>query len=71
MSKRTLITGGSGVIGRALATELVAAGHEVIVLSRDPARHTSTPGVRAVGWDARTAEGWGHLADGAFAIVNL
>ena len=40
MSKRTLITGGSGVIGRALATELVAAGHEVIVLSRDPARYT-------------------------------
>ena len=71
MSKRTLITGGSGVIGRALATELVAAGHEVIVLSRDPARYTPTPGVRAVGWDARTAEGWGHLADGAFAIVNL
>jgi hypothetical protein len=24
-----------------------------------------------VGWDARTAEGWGHLADGAHAIVNL
>ncbi len=22
-------------------------------------------------WDARTAEGWGHLADGADAIVNL
>jgi uncharacterized protein (TIGR01777 family) len=24
-----------------------------------------------VGWDARTAEGWGHLANGAGAIVNL
>jgi hypothetical protein len=24
-----------------------------------------------VGWDARTPEGWGHLADGARAIVNL
>ena len=71
MSKRTLITGGSGIIGRALAAELVAAGHEVIVLSRDPSRHTPAPGVRAVAWDARTAEGWGHLADGAFAIINL
>jgi hypothetical protein len=28
-------------------------------------------GVRVVGWDARTAEGWGALADGANAIVNL
>jgi uncharacterized protein (TIGR01777 family) len=27
--------------------------------------------VRAERWDARTAEGWGHLADGAGAIVNL
>jgi hypothetical protein len=27
--------------------------------------------VRVVGWDARTAKGWGHLADGAAAIVNL
>jgi uncharacterized protein (TIGR01777 family) len=24
-----------------------------------------------VGWDARTSAGWGHLADGADAIVNL
>jgi hypothetical protein len=28
-------------------------------------------GVRVEGWDARTAQGWGHLADGADAIVNL
>lgn len=31
--KRTIITGGTGLIGRALATELVAPGHEVIVLN--------------------------------------
>ncbi|MHB1161827.1 MAG: TIGR01777 family oxidoreductase, partial [Chloroflexota bacterium] len=28
-------------------------------------------GVRAERWDARTAAGWGQLADGADAIVNL
>ena len=71
MSKRTIITGGTGLIGRRLAAELSAAGHEVIVLSRDPSRHAPVPGARSVAWDARTAEGWGHLADGAFAIVNL
>ena len=69
---RTIITGGSGLIGRALAAELAAAEHEVIVLSRAPARVSGLPaGVRAVGWDGRTAEGWQDLADGATAIVNL
>ena len=71
MSKRTIITGGTGLIGRRLAAELSSAGHEVIVLSRDPARHAPIPGALSVAWDARTAEGWGHLVDGAFAIVNL
>ncbi len=69
---RVLITGGSGLIGRALSTELVSQGHEVIVLSRSPERVNALPGgVQVVRWDARTSEGWGNLADGAGAIVNL
>ena len=69
---RVLITGGTGLIGRALAENLIADGHEVTVLSRSPKRASSLPaGVRVERWDARTAEGWGHLADGADAIVNL
>jgi hypothetical protein len=69
---RVIITGGTGLIGRPLAAGLAAAGHEVIVLSRAPERVTGLPaGVRAERWDARSAEGWGPLADGAGAIVNL
>lgn len=68
---RTIITGGTGVIGSRLAKHLAANGHEVIVLSRNPAQHRLPEGVEGVQWDARTAAGWGHLADGAFAIVNL
>jgi uncharacterized protein (TIGR01777 family) len=69
---RVVITGGTGMLGRALSGNLAADGHEVIVLSRLPERVTGLPaGVRAGGWDGRTAEGWGHLADGADAIVNL
>jgi uncharacterized protein (TIGR01777 family) len=69
---RTIITGGTGLIGRALAANLAADGQEVILLSRAPGRVTDLPGgVRAEGWDGRTAEGWGALADGAHAIVNL
>jgi len=69
---RVIITGGSGLIGRALAAQLAHDGHEVIVLSRAPERITPLPlAVRATQWDARTANGWEDLADGADAIVNL
>jgi uncharacterized protein (TIGR01777 family) len=69
---RIIITGGSGLIGRALAINLSRDSHEVIILSRRPERIVSLPaGVRAERWDGRTAEGWYSLADGADAIVNL
>lgn len=69
---RIIITGGTGLIGRALAADLAAGGHEVIILSRDPQEaRIRIDGVRVERWDGRTAAGWGHLADGADAIVNL
>jgi uncharacterized protein (TIGR01777 family) len=69
---RVIITGGTGLIGRPLAERLCKDSHEVIVLSRDPARVAGLPTqVRVVAWDGRTADGWGHLADGAGAIFNL
>lgn len=68
---RTIITGGTGLIGTALAAELAGAGHEVIVLSRAPARARPPDGVRVVRWDGASAAGWADLADGAGAIVNL
>ena len=70
---RVIITGGTGLIGRELAACLASDGHEVIVLSRNPdsKRALLPEGVRLEKWDGRTATGWGHLADGADAIVNL
>src|SRR5689334_12122533 len=69
---RVIITGGTGLIGRALAADLAFERYEVIVLTRRPEQVTRLPqGVRAVGWDGRTAAGWGGLADGADVIVNL
>ncbi|MEE8373324.1 MAG: TIGR01777 family oxidoreductase [Dehalococcoidia bacterium] len=69
---RILIAGGTGLIGRALSADLAGAGHDVIVLSRHPEKATGLPrGVRVERWDALTADGWGPLADGAGAIVNL
>ena len=69
---RIIITGGSGLIGRALTSDLARTGHEVIIISRQPERIIGLPaGVRTERWDGRTAEGWYSIADGADAIVNL
>jgi uncharacterized protein (TIGR01777 family) len=68
---RVLITGGTGLIGGTLTRELGEAGHEVVVLTRDPAKARPTRGVRAVAWDAATPGGWGELVDAGTAIVNL
>jgi len=69
---RVIITGGTGLIGKALANSLAKDGHEIIVLSRNPNKTSGLPaGARVEHWDGRTANGWGHLADGAGALVNL
>jgi hypothetical protein len=69
---RVVITGGSGLIGSALAREMGSSGHEVVVLTRDPSGvGTLPPGTRAVQWDGKTARGWGSLLDENTAIVHL
>jgi uncharacterized protein (TIGR01777 family) len=69
---RTIITGGTGLIGSALARSLVADGHEVIVLSRSPSdKKLGINGVQMVQWDGKSANGWVDVANGADAIVHL
>ncbi len=70
---RILMTGGTGQLGRPLATNLSEQGHEVIILSRSPEKKQGLlpTEVRLERWDARTTEGWGHLADGANVIINF
>jgi uncharacterized protein (TIGR01777 family) len=68
---RVLIAGGTGLIGQALSQAMVAEGHDVVVLTRQPERAKKMAGVQLQQWDGRSAAGWGHLAEGAGAIVNL
>lgn len=68
---KIIITGGTGLIGSALAEDLAIDGHEVILLSRTPKPAVNHPGIHLVKWDGRTAQGWGNLAEDADAIVNL
>ena len=63
---RVIITGGTGLIGRDLARAMGAQGHDVVILTRNPRKTGNLPpGVRAAGWDGKTAAGWGGLLDGA------
>ncbi|MEZ4710843.1 MAG: TIGR01777 family oxidoreductase [Caldilineaceae bacterium] len=69
---RIIITGGTGLIGKALSSHLIKQQHDVTVLSRNPRDARGVPfGVQVAGWDAKSAEGWGPLVEDADAIVNL
>ncbi|MEP7013413.1 MAG: TIGR01777 family oxidoreductase [Acidobacteriota bacterium] len=70
---RVIITGGTGLVGTALAARLAAEGHEPIVLSRNPEKAIAAlpPGVRAEEWDGESGAGWSKLIDSNTAIVHL
>ena len=64
---KIVFPGGSGQVGTILARAFVAAGHEVVVLSRTP---RAAPW-RVVPWDAATVGDWAAEFEGADAVVNL
>ena len=64
---KIVIPGGSGQVGTLLARRFHADGHEVVVLSRNPAQAAW----RVVGWDAQTLGNWADELEGAEAVINL
>lgn len=64
-----LITGGTGTIGRALTTELLAGGHNVIVLTRTP--KPPARGVVYKVWDPQRGSIDESAIAEADAVVNL
>jgi uncharacterized protein (TIGR01777 family) len=66
-----VIAGGSGFLGKALTDRLVAAGHQVTILSRDP-KSQDTESVRYRHWEPNGESGsWADAIDGANVVVNL
>jgi uncharacterized protein (TIGR01777 family) len=71
MSK-IVITGGAGMIGRALTQAFAAMGDEVVILTRQLTHAKRLPqGARAVTWDGVTGRSWFHELTHATAIINL
>jgi uncharacterized protein (TIGR01777 family) len=64
---RIVIPGGSGQVGTVLARAFHGEGHDVVVLSRRPARRPW----RVVVWDGVTAGAWSSEIDGADVVINL
>ncbi len=71
VAMKIVLAGGSGQVGTMLARTFLSAGHEVVVLSRRPARAPW----RTVYWDAHTlplgGEVWVAEINGADVVVNL
>ena len=54
MAQTVLITGGTGLVGKALTNALLAKGYRVIILSRDPNQSVGNPGYAR--WDLEKKE---------------
>ncbi len=68
---RILVTGVSGFVGSMLAPRLLADGHHVRALSRDPARTAPTPAVDLIRGDVLTGEGLERALDGVEVAYYL
>lgn len=67
-----VIAGGSGFLGEPLTRELMAKGHDVVVLTRGAAK--SAGGIRQVTWPGAPGSSdsaWEREVDGADGVVNL
>ncbi|MEU8888434.1 TIGR01777 family oxidoreductase [Streptomyces sp. NPDC048442] len=62
---KIVLAGGTGQVGAVLDRAMTAAGHDVVVLTRNPVRE------RQVAWDARTPGPWTAEIDGSDVVVNL
>lgn len=65
----TLVTGGTGTLGRAVVARLIAAGQPVRVLSRRTGRDDDTADEWAVG-DLRSGAGLAEATSGVRAVVH-
>ena len=65
---KILITGGSGLVGKAICKQLIALNHEVRILSRSP---KSTPTIKSFFWDVESQQIDEIAFDGIEHVIHL
>jgi uncharacterized protein (TIGR01777 family) len=72
-SKRIILTGATGVIGRKLFAALKGRGYDVVVFSRSPQKaRAALPGAAEyVQWSPVMGGPWAASIDGAHAVIHL
>lgn len=71
--QRVIVTGATGLIGKALCRRLIEKGYAVVVFSRDPAQaRQAVPGAAEyVAWTPAESGPWVGAVDGAYAVISL
>ncbi|MDQ6693256.1 MAG: TIGR01777 family oxidoreductase [Chloroflexota bacterium] len=72
-NRRVIVTGATGLVGKALTQELTRHGYSVVVFTRSPeqAKRTLPEAAEYVAWQPGGGGDWAKHIDGAHAIVNL
>lgn len=65
---KIVVAGGSGFIGEPLVRRLLSKGHDVAVLSRNPAKVDAGRGLQ---WDGKSQGPWSAEVAAADAVINL
>lgn len=72
-TRRVIVTGATGLIGRRLCEELKSKGYQIVIFSRDPQKaRRSLPGATEyVAWTPAESGPWASAIDGAHAVIHL
>jgi hypothetical protein len=69
MKTRIILAGGSGFLGKVLASYFAASGMEVVILTRTPKQRADA--IREVWWDGVNLGDWLKELEGTRAVINL
>ncbi len=68
---KVAIAGGTGFVGSRLVERLLAEGHQVLNLTRNPASVKRAPNVEVVAYNPKESGAWQQSISGCDAVVNL
>lgn len=72
-TQRVVVTGATGLIGRAVCAQLVAHGYQVVVFSRnaEQARAAVPRAAEYVSWTPSESGAWAAALDGAYGVIHF